>query len=59
MRRITHLGYCKKDPLGHLNGNSLNGYTFKKLKDTHGKVDLQTPLDRNFSFDLEVFQHVP
>lgn len=46
-----HLGYDKSDPAGHHTGNSRNGYSTKKLIGDHGEIDLQTPRDRNASFE--------
>jgi len=46
-----HLGYDKSDPTGHHSGNSRNGYSTKKLIGDHGEIDLQTPRDRNASFE--------
>lgn len=50
----THLGYDKNDPDGHHRGNSGNGYSSKKLKGDHGEIDLQTPRDRNGSFEPQL-----
>jgi len=44
---MNHFGYDKNDLTGHHNGNSRNGYSSKTLKSDQGKVDLQTPRDRN------------
>ena len=46
-----HLGYDKSDPTGHHSGNSRNGYSSKKLIGDHGEIDLQTPRDRNATFE--------
>lgn len=46
-----HLGYNKNSPTGHHSGNSRNGYSTKKLKGEHGKLDIQAPRDRNASFE--------
>lgn len=51
-----HLGYDKNDPVGHHSGNSRNGYSVKKLKGEHGEIDLQTPRDRNCSFDPQLIK---
>jgi hypothetical protein len=45
-----HLGYDKSDPTGYHSGNSLNGFSTKKLKGDHGEVQIETPRDRNASF---------
>lgn len=46
-----HLGYDKHDPAGHGSGNSRNGTTPKRLKGQHGEVPIDTPRDRNGSFE--------
>lgn len=46
-----HLGYDKHDPAGRDSGNSRNGTTHKRLKSQHGEVDIDTPRDRNGTFD--------
>ena len=46
-----HLGYDKNDPTGHHSGNARNGYSSKILKGTHGEIEIQTPRDRNASFE--------
>jgi putative transposase len=50
----NHLGYDKNDPDGHHSGNSRNGYSSKTLKGDHGEIDLQTPRDRNGSFEPQL-----
>lgn len=47
----AHLGYGKHEVAGRGTGNSRNGRTPKRLKGQHGEVDIQTPRDRNGSFD--------
>lgn len=49
-----HLGYEKNDPVGHYSGNSRNGYSVKQLKGNHGEIELQTPRDRNGSFEPQL-----
>jgi transposase-like protein len=51
-----HLGYDKNAPTGHHSGNSRNGYSTKKLKGDHGEVDIQTPRDRNASFEPQLIK---
>ena len=51
-----HLGYDKNDPTGHHSGNNRNGYSSKKLKGGHGEVDIQTPRDRNASFEPQLIR---
>jgi len=46
-----HLGYDKHDPAGHNSGNSRNGNSKKKLAGEFGEIDLETPRDRNGSFE--------
>jgi putative transposase len=46
-----HLGYEKHDPAGNNSGNSRNGVTRKKLKGEFGEIELETPRDRNGTFD--------
>ena len=49
-----HLGYEKHDPVGHGSGNSRNGKSSKKLKGDFGAIDLETPRDRNGSFEPKI-----
>jgi putative transposase len=49
-----HLGYEKHDPVGHKSGNSRNGKSSKKLKGEFGEIDLETPRDRNGSFEPKI-----
>jgi transposase-like protein len=46
-----HLGYGKHDPAGRGSGNNRNGTSAKRLKGQHGEVSIDTPRDRNGSFD--------
>jgi putative transposase len=46
-----HLGYQKHDPAGYHSGNSRNGTTRKTLKGDFGEIELETPRDRNGSFE--------
>jgi len=46
-----HLGYPKHDPGGNGSGNSRNGSSRKRLKGQYGEVDIETPRDRNSSFE--------
>jgi putative transposase len=50
----SHLGYEKHDPAGHNSGNSRNGITRKKLRGDFGEVELETPRDRNGSFEPKI-----
>jgi putative transposase len=49
-----HLGYEKHDPVGQGSGNSRNGKTRKKLKGDFGELELETPRDRNGSFEPKI-----
>jgi transposase-like protein len=46
-----HLSYEKHAPFGRGSGNNRNGTTAKRLKGQHGEVAIDTPRDRNGSFD--------
>ncbi len=46
-----HLGYGKHEIQGRNRGNSRNGYSKKTLKGTHGEIELDTPRDREGSFE--------
>jgi len=50
----THLGYEKNDPAGYGSGNSRNGKGRKTLKGDFGEMELETPRDRNGSFDPQI-----
>ena len=49
-----HLGYEAHEVRGHRSGNSRNGYSSKKLKGDHGEINLQTPRDRDGSFEPQL-----
>lgn len=49
-----HLGYEKHDPEGHHSGNSRNGVSTKTLKGEFGEMALETPRDRNASFEPKI-----
>ena len=49
-----HLGYEKHDPVGHKSGNSRNGKSRKKLKGEFGEVEIETPRDRNGTFEPKI-----
>ncbi len=49
-----HVGYQKHDPAGNNRGNSRNGATKKTLKGDFGEIELETPRDRNGSFDPKI-----
>jgi putative transposase len=46
-----HLGYERGDPAGRGSGNSRNGSTSKTLRSEIGPVELDTPRDRNGTFE--------
>ncbi|MDH3464957.1 MAG: transposase, partial [Gammaproteobacteria bacterium] len=50
----AHLGYEKHESKGRGSGNSRNGYGSKILKGDHGEVDIDTPRDRNGSFEPQL-----
>jgi putative transposase len=49
-----HLGYEKHDPAGYNSGNSRNGTTSKTLKGDFGELTLETPRDRNGSYEPKI-----
>jgi putative transposase len=49
-----HLGYEKNDPAGYHSGNSRNGATAKTLKGDFGELVIETPRDRNGSFEPQL-----
>jgi putative transposase len=50
----AHLGYEKHDPAGYKSGNARNGTSAKKLKGDFGEIELETPRDRNGSFEPRI-----
>lgn len=51
-----HLGYNKNQRVGHNEDNSRNGYTSKILKGDHGEVEIQTPRDRESTFEPQLIK---
>jgi transposase-like protein len=49
-----HLGYSKHEIRGRGTGNSRNGYSQKTLKGDHGEVEIDTPRDRNGTFEPQL-----
>jgi putative transposase len=49
-----HLGYEKHDPAGYNSGNSRNGTSPKTVKGEFGEVVVETPRDRNGSFEPQI-----
>lgn len=51
-----HLGYDKHDPAGHNSGNSRNGASAKTVKGEFGEMVVQTPRDRNATFEPQILK---
>jgi len=51
-----HLGYGKHEFKGRGSGNSRNGYSSKTLKGDHGELEIDTPRDRNGSFEPQLIR---
>lgn len=49
-----HLGYEKHDPAGYKSGNSRNGKSSKTLKGDFGEMEIETPRDRNGTFEPKI-----
>ena len=49
-----HLGYEKHDQAGNNSGNSRNGKSTKALKGDFGELPLETPRDRNGTFEPKI-----
>ena len=49
-----HLGYRKHEPSGRGSGNSRNGSSKKTVQGEFGKAEIQTPRDRNGTFDPQL-----
>ena len=49
-----HLGYTQYEHKGRHSGNSRNGYSAKTLKGNHGAIEIETPRDRNASFEPQI-----
>lgn len=52
----THLGYQKHDPALKPDGNRRNGKSKKTLKGDFGEIEIQTPRDREASFEPRIIQ---
>jgi putative transposase len=50
----NHLGYEKHDPAGNNSGNSRNGTTSKTVKGEFGEIVVETPRDRNSTFEPQI-----
>lgn len=51
-----HLGYEKHDPAGYNSGNSRNGTSSKTVKGDFGEIVVETPRDRNGSFEPQILR---
>jgi hypothetical protein len=49
-----HLGYSKHDSEGRGSGNSRNGATSKTVRGDFGQVEIESPRDRNSSFEPKI-----
>jgi putative transposase len=49
-----HLGYAKYDPEGRGSGNSRNGGSSKTVRGDFGEIQIETPRDRNSSFEPKI-----
>jgi len=49
-----HLGYPKHDAAGRGSGNSRNGASSKTVRGDFGEIDIETPRDRNSSFEPKI-----
>jgi putative transposase len=52
----NHLGYEKNDPAGNNSGNSRNGTTAKTVTGEFGEMVVETPRDRNSSFEPQILR---
>jgi putative transposase len=51
-----HLGYEKHDPAGYNSGNSRNGSSPKTITGEFGEITVETPRDRNSSFEPQILK---
>jgi putative transposase len=51
-----HVGYEKHDRGGNNSGNSRNGQSAKTIKGTFGELALETPRDRNGTFEPQIIE---
>jgi putative transposase len=51
-----HVGYEKHDAVGNNSGNSRNGRSTKTIKGTFGELALETPRDRNGTFEPQIIE---
>jgi len=52
----VHLGYEKHDPAGYNSGNSRNGTTEKTVRGDFGELVIETPRDRNGTFEPRIIR---
>ena len=52
----THLGYERHDPAGYNSGNSRNGATPKTVSGEFGQIVVETPRDRNGTFEPQILR---
>jgi putative transposase len=52
----NHLGFEKHDPAGYNSGNTRNGSTSKTVKGEFGEMVVETPRDRNGSFEPQILK---
>lgn len=50
----AHLGYAPHESASEGNANSRNGYSPKTLKGVHGEITINTPRDRDASFEPHI-----
>jgi putative transposase len=51
-----HLGYAKHDPAGYHSGNVRNGTTAKTVKGEFGEIVVETPRDRQGTFEPHILR---
>ena len=51
-----HLGYAKHESAGRGSGNSRNGSSSKKVQGEFGQTEVQTPRDRNGTFEPQLIR---
>jgi putative transposase len=51
-----HVGYDKHDTAGNNSGSSRNGKSAKTIKGTFGELALETPRDRNGTFEPQIIE---
>jgi len=49
-----HLGYVRHDAAGRGSGNSRNGLSSKTVRGDFGEIEIETPRDRNSSFEPKI-----